>query len=210
MNSIFFSPWQIAARPGTARVTAILVKTQSPWETYAPYGYLHGIDTKINRIQKHEWGAGQPRETLYRAVRVVHFADATHCSPMPRPRKGGIPPSHRLIKTIAYCDHTTYWLGPNSEPLILTEPYRPSQEIETEIIKRNLTAIVLPAPGIYAGGDNWTASVLMGLPEDRGLLDAISKQFNETGWPDTGVAREMSFDEALKLSGLQAREVQHG
>lgn len=208
MSTIFFSPWWANGRSGPARVSAIKIAARHQWDTYAAYPYTHGVDAKLSHIPQHQWGDGKTREGLFRLPRLVHFCDSTGCRPNPPGRRAGIPRSHHPIKTINRCDHTTYWLGPNGEPLILTEPYNPSQEeIEAEFIQRNLTAIVLPAPGIYAGGYNWSKSVLMGLPEDQGLLDAISIQLNETGWPDTGVVREMSFEEALKLSKQQAREV---
>lgn len=89
----------------------------------------------------------------------------------------------------------------------MTEPYWPSkEEIEEEILVKALTAIVLPYPGIYAGGENWTTSVLMGLPEHTELLWAIEKQLTKCPKAPFAAVKAMSFAEALILSKQQARE----
>lgn len=209
MKNNLFSPWHTVDTMSPARVTTLQVEMRHPWPHYSGYCYASEVGDNLNHIPQHLWGHGAPREDLSRAQRLIHFCDTTGCRPKPE-RRAGIPRSHHSIETIDYCDHTTYWLGPNGEPLILTEPYASETEIEAEIVTRHLTAIVVPAPGIYAGGKNGTQSVLMGLPKDQGLLGAISKQLNEAGWPNTGLLREMSFAEALKLSKQQARGVQHG
>lgn len=192
-------------------VLALKVQAAQPWEAYKNYGYVWGIGPKLNSIEQHTWTRLCFSEPLQRAPRLTHFCDTTGCRPLNPHINIRTLHSHHSIQTVAHCDHTTYWLGPNDEPLILTEPYIPSfSDIKSEIQQRQLSAIVLPTPGIYAGGDNWTSSVLMGLPEHQSLLNQITLSLNVTRWPKTNGIVELSWDAALKLSKDQAQEVRHG
>ena len=205
MDQFLFAPWLTEGTCPIARVHVAKIKMQHPLEVYDQYDYTCGTHAKLNTIPRHLWGRGEPNQSFYRIPRLVQLVDATGCAPVPRT------PSHHRIRTIRHCDHSTYWLGPDDEPLILTEPYWPTEtEIQAEIFERNLTAIVLPAPGVYAGGHNYTQSVLMGLPEHKDRLQQISTQIHSAGWPTIGDVVEMDWANALKLSKQQAQEVTHG
>ncbi len=207
MYQYIFSPWFADGPFSEVRVSAIRVHMREPWEAYRNYSHLLGIDTKLTRIPKHLWSSRRPRESLLRAERLITFCDVAGCLPLDRSRKSR---DHLLVKTIAHCDHTTYFADPYGAPLILTEPYSPTRgEIEEELRVKELTAIVLPYPGIYAGGKNWTTSVLMGLPEQEGLLSEIEERLVSADVEKAVTVKEMSFEEALMLSKQQAREVSY-
>lgn len=202
-----FAPCRPKRNTDPVRVFMANISMRDSWLQYAEYVYARGVDTKLNRIEEHRWWAGsQTPETLLRAPRLVHFSDVTGCRPIAPDRKYGTPRSHHPIREITHCDHTTYWLGPNGEPLLLTEPYRKAKDIELDIKQRQLNAIVLPHPGIYAGEKNSTCSVLMGLPQHADLLREIADKLEGILWPSIGIVVEMNWSDALALSKAQ-REV---
>ena len=207
MHQYIFSPWFTDGPLSPVRVSAIRVSMQEPWEAYRNYAYTYGVDSKLTRIPQHLWGIKKPLESLYRVQRLVTFCDLSGCFPASRSSKSR---RHRRIKTIASCDHTTYFADPYDSPLILTEPYSPKRgEIEEELWVKGLTGIVLPYPGIYAGGKNWTTSVFMGLPEQASLLSEIEKHLVSADFEKAVTVKEMNFEEALILSKQQAREVSY-
>lgn len=207
MYTHIFSPWFSDGPLSPVRVSVIRISMKELWATYRNYSHLLGVDTKLTRIPKHLWGNKKPHESLFRAHRLVTFCDVTGCLPLDRARKY---PAHLRLKTIAHCDHTTYFTDAYGAPLILTEPYSPSrEEIEEELWVKGLTGILLPYPGIYAGGKNWTTSVLMGLPEHTSLLSEIEKQLEFTEFPTDVTVKEMSFEDALILSKQQGGEVSY-
>ena len=209
MTTTIFAPWLPNDTSQLARVTTIQIEMQHRWSVYSEYAYASGVGTKLNSIPHNFWGRGHPVESLYRIPRLAHFVDTTGCTPVPQRRHRGIPRSHHQIQIIGRCDHTTYWLGPKGEPLILTEPYRlNAEEVQSEISQYNLTAIVLPNPGIYAGGNNSSYSVLMGLPEHKDMLRSTLMLLHDNGWPAMSEVVEMDWVPALQFSKQQAQGVQ--
>ena len=207
MYQYIFSPWFAYGPFSEVRVSTIRVCMQKPWGNYRNYSHLLGIDTKLTRIPKNLWGNKKPSESLLRAERLITFCDVAGCLPLNRSRKSR---DHIRVKTIAHCDHTTYFADAYGAPLILTEPYSPTRgEIEEELWVKGLSGIVLPYPGIYAGGKNWTTSVLMGLPEHTSLLSEIEERLVLADVVKAVTVKEMSFEEALMLSKQQAREVSY-
>lgn len=208
MQQQLMNPWRVEERGYRVTVSVIELDLQHPWPTYLQYDYVHGVDTKLSRIPQHCWGLKNPGEELYRVPRVAHFVDVTGCTPAPSNRK--TPKVFHQIHTVEHLDHVTYWHGPNGEPFVLAEPYWPRRaKLEVEIAERGLCAAILPAPGLYAGGDGRTTSVLMGLPEHRANLLAIVTALNLTGWPPMPKIRDVDWIEATRLSKAQARGVAH-
>jgi len=201
MKNIILAPWLTNGIPAHILVSATEIEMQHPWTVYLRYDFVSGVGPNLNAIPKHVWGRGHPNESLLRVPRLVFFVDVTGCRPIQQEHRQGAPRSHHTIETIAHCDHTSYWRGPNGEPFILTEPYAFGVgELQAEIAQRNLTGILLPAPGIYAGCNNSTRSLLMGLPEHQETLRHISTQLNGSEWPRIGPIEEMDWVSALQLS----------
>jgi len=204
MKTKLLAPWCVNDQCYRVNVSSIEIELQRPWRVYLNYPYLAGVDTELSRIPRHCWGLTEPGNELFRVPRVVHFVDASGCIPVSQEEK--TPPAFYRIRTIEDRDHTTYWYGPSGEPFILREPYDPDRaEIEEEIKARKLSAVVLPDPGLYAGGDGQTCSVLMGLPEDCATLHDIVATLNLTGWPAMPEVKTMDWIDAARLSKTKAR-----
>jgi len=210
MKTFIFSVLKPKDSSESAIVLAIKLKMKDPWRHYSAYPYTRGVNSKLNCIPKHEWTYKGTNEALFRTPRLITFCEATGCRPVPITRSGAKPRSHFSIRTISHCDHTSFWFGPDNEPLILTEPYvQDKGELETEIFERDLSATCLPSPGLYAGRGDWTTSVIMGRSEDRDLLAAVSKKLHAIQWQSAGSIIKLSFQNALILSKQQAREVSY-
>ena len=208
MKTNLLAPWRVNDQCGAANVAVIEIALGRPWQAYLNYPYLSGVDTKLARIPSHCWGLTKPGEELFRVPRVVHFVDVTGCIPVSPAKK--TPPAFYKIRTIEDCDHMTYWHGPDGEPFILTEPYYPDRaEIEDEIKARKLSAVLLPDPGLYAGGEGQTCSILMGLPEDCATLHKIAATLNLSGWPAMPNVTTMDWRDAERLSKAKARGGRH-
>jgi len=176
-------------------ILGLQVQMKEAWQCYSNYIYCKDIFTNINESSYHEFNPC-PKESLPRAQRLIQFCDITNCKPIKSNEEISL--THGNIKRISSCDHTTYWYGPGLEPLILTEPYSPSAtEIQNEITAKKLAAIILPAPGIYAGGNNYTHSVLMGMPQHIELLKSIENKFKQFENLSTYKWKDNSFKEAV-------------
>ena len=153
------APWSVNRQQGVLRVKTVQVSASLTWGTYYQYQYLFGIGVKLHRIPRHNCGnAESAMEQLKRAQRLIHFVDATGYKPL---SVETCPKAHQEIVLLDYPDHLTYWHGPKGEPLVLVEPYTSIEDLELEIARRGLTALVLPHPGIYGGGRGKTTSVLL-------------------------------------------------
>jgi hypothetical protein len=168
-----FAPFfKDAARRDAAILSATLTMLR-PWRDYWGYCYIWGIGPNINKVPRHNWHSlGSATEQFARLQRLIEFMDSTGCSPM---SVEACPKSHLDIELLDNPDHMTWWLGPQGEPLVLLEPYLPRQDIQLEIFKKNLTAYVMPNPGIYGGGGGRSTSVFLTLPQYEGVLQAISR-----------------------------------
>jgi hypothetical protein len=168
-----FAPWYVDRRLGSLRVKSVQVKAAYNWNTYFKYKYLSGIGFKLNQIPRHNCGTESSAiEQLQRAQRLLNFVDKTGCKPI---AASTCPKTHKGIVLLDYPDHLTYWHGPAGEPLVLVEPYTCLEDLKKEIIERGLTALVLQQPGVYGGGGGKTTSVLLTTPDNKALLEQISK-----------------------------------
>jgi hypothetical protein len=188
------APWYIDRRLGSLRVKSVQVQTVHNWNTYFKYKYLSGIGFKLNQIPRHSCGTESSAiEQLERAQRLLNFTDATGCKPINSRTR---PKTHRGITLLEYPDHLTYWQGPAGEPLILVEPYTCLEDLKKEILERGLTALVLEPPGIYGGGSGQTTSVLLTTPDNKAVLEKISK----IDWSKPlGIIGDINWYEALCL-----------
>jgi hypothetical protein len=188
------APYFVNRQQGALRVKTVQVQAVLAWNEYNKYPYLFGIGVKLNRIPRHACGTAESAvEKLERALRLIAFMDATGCKPI---AAGTCPKSHKDIQLLDYPDHLTYWHGPNGEGLTLVEPYTPRTDLELEVARRGLTALVLPHPGIYGGGRGKTTSVLLAKPKDAALL----QQLSEVDWKKPlGEVIDINWFEALNL-----------
>jgi len=187
------APYNANERQGAFRVKTIRVPASLAWNEYYKYPYLFGSGVKLNRIARHTCGSAESAvEQLERAQRLIAFMDATGCKPIAAKT---CPKSHKDIELLDYPDHLTYWHGPNGEALALVEPYTSLKDLEREISKCQLTALVLPHPGIY-GGRGTTSSVILANVQDERCLHKMSL----VNWSKPlGEVTDINWFEALNL-----------
>jgi len=188
------APYYVDKRQGAFRVKTLRVPASLAWNEYYKYQYLFGIGVKLNRIARHTCGsANSAVEQLERAQRLIAFMDATGCKPIEAEK---CPKSHKDIRLLELPDHVTYWYGPYGEALTLVEPYTPRKYLELEIARRGLTALVLPQPGIYSGGQGKSTSVLLANPRNKACLQHLSA----VNWSKPlGEVTDINWFEALNL-----------
>ncbi len=176
------------------RVMTTQVQAALPWPAYYKYRYLGGVGFKLQRIPRHLCGlAGSALEQLKRTQRLINFMDSTGCTPLAVASR---PSSHAGVAKLSDSDHLTWWLGAHGEPLALIEPYTALDDLLSEIAARELTAYVLPAPGIYGGGGGQTTSVLIAPPENSPYL----RQLSVIEWhKPLGNVQDINWLEALNL-----------
>ena len=193
-QKILMAPLFTNRQQQVLRVKVVQVDAALAWSAYYRYSYLNGVGVKLHRIPRHICGnAASAVEQLERAQRLISFMDVTGCRPLAEQE---CPESHRDIPLLDCPDHLTYWLGPNGEPLVLIEPYTSREDLNKEMITRNLTAFILPQPGIYGGGGGQTTSVLLAALQNAGYLHRLS----EIEWrKPAGVVQDINWFEALNL-----------
>jgi len=188
------APWCANRQQQVLRVKTVQVAATLPWTEYYKYRYLHGIGVKLQRIPRHICGnAGSAIEQLVRAQRLISFMDTTGCRPIATEK---CPELHKDITLLNLPDHVTYWYGPDVEPFVLIEPYTLSDELQEEIAARMLTALVMPHPGIYAGGNGKTTSVMLSSKSNAAFLQQMS--FVDWSKPLCEV-QDINWFEALNL-----------
>ena len=157
-----------AARRDAAVLVAALPMLGS-WQDYWKYCYVWGMGPILNKIPRHNWHSiSSATEQFERLQRLTEFMDRTGFSPIEMPEE--CPRTHSEVRLLDNPDHLTYWVGPKGEPLVLVEPYTPTRYIEEEIQARELTAIILPNPGIYGGADGKSTSVFLTTPQHAAVL----------------------------------------
>lgn len=188
------APWCANRQQQVLRVKVARVATELAWNAYYSYEYLNGVGIKLNQIPRHICGGAKSAiEQLERTQRLINFMDATGCSPI---ATNECPESHKDIALLDRPDHVTYWHGPDGEPLLLIEPYASREDLQDEIFKRKLTAIVLPHPGIYGGGGGQTVSVLFAESKNAELLKKLACiEWNK----QMGEVQDINWFEALNL-----------
>lgn len=168
-NQKIFTPFfKDAARRDAAVLVAALPMLRS-WQDYWKYCYVWGMGPNLNKIPRHNWHSiSSATEQFERLQRLTEFMDRTGFSPIEMPEE--CPRKHSEVRLLDNPDHLTYWVGPKGEPLVLVEPYTPTRYIEEEIQARELTAIILPNPGIYGGADGKSTSVFLTTPQHAAVL----------------------------------------
>jgi hypothetical protein len=194
------APYFVNRQQGALRVKTVQVPAALAWNEYIKYQYLFGIGVKLNRIARHTCGTVESAvEKLERAQRLIAFMGATGCKPIGAEK---CPKSHKDIRLLQLPDHVTYWHGPDCEALTLVEPYTPRKDLELEIARSGLTALVLPHPGIYSGGGGNTTSVLLANPGDAACLHQLSA----VDWQKPlGEVIDINWFEALNLGKERQR-----
>jgi len=165
-----------AARRNAAVLVAALPMLR-PWQDYGRYWYIWGMGLNLNKIPRHNWhSVSSALEHVSRLQRLVEFMDKTGFTPVDEIENTeivGRVEQHSGVELLNNPDHRSYWIGPCGEPLVLVEPYTPCVDIEKEIQACELTAVILPHPGIYGGADGKSTSIFLTTPQHAAVLRSL-------------------------------------
>jgi len=168
-----------------------------PWKIYDQYRYIRPTHINLHKLPLHLWCSTQKQasEYLLRAARLVEFVNQTGLIPI----QDIAPITHKNIKLTTTTDHITWWLGANGELVVIIEPYKSIESLQSEIANLGLCAIVLPKGiGIYGGDTN---SVVLTEPKYAKILSEISSQlpsFNTNHFEE--LTEALTFSEALHIA----------
>lgn len=188
---------------GLPRVAVLTIAAKQIFSLYARYNYIWGVDTKVNKIPKHQWAYSHEgaAEMLFRTARLIKLVDATGLTPL---GVSETPTLHKRIIPLAITtDHTSWWATKNGTPLLLCEPNYGRKEIESEILNNDLTAFTISnGIGIYGGG-NHGLSVVIGERNNSNELRKLQNEISLLAPFQAGVDEritDISFLEAVQES----------